>query len=74
MSNKSKLVNSEKRQINLSKKDSRDRMIQYVCKNHMDEHAKLMMNNIDSKYVSSKLLITEFKIRTLVRVISKSDS
>ena len=39
---------SEKRQINLSRKDSRDRMIQYVCKNHMDENIKLMMNNINS--------------------------
>ena len=47
-------------------------MIQYVCKNHMDEHAKLMMNNIDSKYVSSKSLVS---FRALIlRVVSSNDA
>ena len=63
---------SEKRQINLSRKDSRDRMIQYVCKNHMDENVKLMMNNIDSKYVSSKSLVS---FRALIlRAVSSNDA
>ena len=63
---------TERRQINRDRKDARDRMIQYVCKNHMDENAKLMINNIDPKYVSSKSLVM---FRALIlRAVSCNDA
>ena len=63
---------TERRQINRDRKDARDRMIQYVCKNHMDENAKLMINNIDPKYVSSKSLVM---FRALIlRAVSSNDA
>ena len=63
---------TEKRQINNLRKDSRDKMIQYVCKNYIDDDVKMTVENMERNYASSKSLVI---FRALIlKAVSSADA